>query len=482
MFGKIKDKLKGVFEKNQEIIEEENQDNYNENTIDNGKEISNSEINQETNIKTEKEIENTDNKPEDYNKDNNEIEEEKEEKKGFFKNLFSKSNKNKDDSEDYDEDKNNEDNNNENKNNENNNNDNNEIEKEKKQIEIKKESNENEEIKNSNNDNYNDNNINNDKVNKKEEIEEEKENNEKDNIENEGIISKTFKKLKSKKLTEEDFNKIWLDLEIFLLEINIAFEIVEKIETRLKEELIGGSFDRFNLNEKIRNILIDEIEKVLIEREGDLLNEIKKLRNNGELVKILILGVNGTGKTTTIAKFINYLQKENLSVVVAAADTFRAAAIEQLDEHSKKLNFKLISHKGGSDPAAVAYDAIEHAKAKNLDIVLIDTAGRMPNNSNLMMELQKIKRVSESQISIFVGDSISGNDLIEQINLFDSGINIDGVILTKVDTDERPGSIVTCAYSINKPIFFLGIGQEYDDLIKFNAKEIAEKLFNIDDE
>lgn len=298
----------------------------------------------------------------------------------------------------------------------------------------------------------------------------------------EGFFSKTFKKLKSKVITEEDFDNIWLDLEIFLLEINVAFEIVEKIQNELKKELISNSFDRFKLNEKIREVMSNEVEKVLISREDDLISKIKKLNENGEIAKIIMLGVNGTGKTTTIAKFVNFLQKENLKVVVAAADTFRAAATEQLEEHSKKLNFKLIMHKGGSDPAAVAFDAVEHAKAKKLDVVLIDTAGRMPNNSNLMVELQKIKRVVNSQLAIFVGDSISGNDLIEQVNLFDKGINIDGIILTKVDTDERPGSIVTCAYTIDKPIFFLGVGQNYNDLIKFDAKLIANKLFDTKDD
>ena len=296
--------------------------------------------------------------------------------------------------------------------------------------------------------------------------------------ESEGFFSKTFKKLKSKKITLDDFEKIWIELEIFLLEINIAYEIVQKIEHKLKKELIDNSFDRFKLSEKIREVLSSEVEKVLIDRQADLIEEINKIKENDKPVKIMILGVNGTGKTTSIAKIVNLFQKNNLSVVVAAADTFRAAATEQLEEHSKKLNFKLIVHKGGSDPAAVAFDAIEHAKAKNLDVVLIDTAGRMPNNSNLMMELSKIKRVSKAQLSLFIGDSISGNDLIDQIDLFDKGIGITGVILTKVDTDERPGSIVTTAYSVEKPIYYLGNGQTYDDLIKFDAKEIAKQLFN----
>lgn len=300
--------------------------------------------------------------------------------------------------------------------------------------------------------------------------------------ESQGFISKTFQKLKSKKINEDDFDKIWVELEIFLLEINIAYEIVTKIEHHLREVLIGHSFDRFKLSEKIKEVLIEEVSIVLKEREDSFIDKINKLNNNGEIARMLVLGVNGTGKTTTIAKIVNVLQKHNLSVVVAAADTFRAAAVEQLDEHAHKLNFKLIKHKGGSDPAAVAFDAIEHAKAKKLNIVIVDTAGRMPNNSNLMQELNKIQRVTKSQMNVFVGDSISGNDLIEQIDLFDKVVGITGIILTKTDTDERPGSIVTAAYSIEKPIYYLGIGQGYDDLVEFDADLIAHKLFEVDED
>lgn len=300
--------------------------------------------------------------------------------------------------------------------------------------------------------------------------------------EKKGFFSKTFGKLASKKISEEDFDKIWLEIEIFLLEINIAYEIVEKIESELRKTIINESFNRFSLTEKIREVMINEVEKVLKLREDDLLKQINEINKKGEIARIVVLGVNGTGKTTTIAKFVNYLQKNNKSLVVAASDTFRAAAVEQLEEHSKKLNFKLIKHHGGSDPAAVAFDAIEHAKAKKLDVVIIDTAGRMPNNSNLMQELAKIERIAKADINLFIGDSISGNDLIEQIELFDKIVGITGMILTKTDTDERPGSIVTAAYSIEKPIYYLGIGQTYDDLIKFDAKLVAEKLFDLDEE
>lgn len=296
------------------------------------------------------------------------------------------------------------------------------------------------------------------------------------------IISKTFGKLLKKNLSENDFDALWLELEIFLLEINVAYEIVEKIGTSLKKNLLGHSFDRFSLTKKIKEVLEQEVETILLSREASLLSQIKQIQEKEEIPTIMLLGVNGTGKTTTIAKLVKYFQDKNLKLVVAAADTFRAAATEQLGEHAKNLSVKLITHKGGSDPAAVAFDAVEHAKAKKLDIVLIDTAGRMPNNANLLSELQKIKRVSKSQLSVFIGDSISGNDLLEQISLFDKALGLDGIILTKVDTDERPGSLITTAYSIEKPIYFLGVGQKYEDFVEFNAKHIAKQLFSLDEE
>ena len=318
------------------------------------------------------------------------------------------------------------------------------------------------------------------------ESQDERESLEEEKVEKEGkkgsFFSKTFGKLTSKKLTEDDFDKIWLELEVFLLEINIAYEIVEKIESSLREMIIGENFDRFSLAKKIREVLIEEVSSVLSSREADFIEELKKIRESGDIARIIVLGVNGTGKTTTIAKIVKYLRDNDLSSVVAAADTFRAAAVEQLDEHSKKLDFKLIKHKGGSDPAAVSYDAIEHARAKNIDVVIIDTAGRMPNNANLMQELSKIERVSKSHMNVFVGDSVSGNDLIEQINLFDKVMGITGLILTKTDTDERPGSIVTAAYSLEKPIYFLGTGQGYEDMVKFDSKLIAQKLFEIEED
>ena len=281
-----------------------------------------------------------------------------------------------------------------------------------------------------------------------------------------------------KKIGTDEFLVLWTELELFLLEINIAYEIVEKIERKLKDQVIGNKFSRFSLKEKTREVLVSEISNVMHTRETDFKKIIEQHLEDEKPLSIMMLGVNGTGKTTTIGKLITYFKKNNFSCVVAAADTFRAAAVEQVKEHCENLKVKCVAHKQGADPAAVCYDAIEHAKAKNLDIVLIDTAGRMPNNKNLMEELKKIKRVSNTKEVIFIGDSISGNDLIDQINLFNEGLGVTGVILTKVDTDERPGSVVTTAYSINTPIYFLGHGQTYEDLAEFKSKEIAEKLFD----
>ena len=421
MFNKIKSKLKGVFDKSEEVIEEDQQDFSQEGSPQ--EETKNTTSSQDKDKREEQEVE-------DLQKDM--LEETPQEEQEAIKEHKDLENK--------------------------------DVEKNRERVEQYEEhENENEQ--------------------EAESLEKE-ENNEKNQEEQEekkgGFFSKTVSKFKKKTITKEDFEKIWLDLEMFLLEINVAFDIVEKIEKALKEEIIGNSYDRFQLSKVIREVLIKEVENVLSQRQGDFLSEVEAHKNKGEPLGIMMLGVNGTGKTTSIGKIVKYLQNNNYSVVVAASDTFRAAAVEQLQEHCKKLGVKCITHKHGSDPAAVAYDSIEHAKAKGIDVVLIDTAGRMPNNSNLMMELQKVKRVSQSQMAMFIGDSIAGNDLIEQIELFDKGVEINGVVLTKVDTDERPGSIVTTAYSISKPIYFLGMGQNYEDLVQFDAHHIAEKLFEVD--
>ncbi|MDO8656013.1 MAG: signal recognition particle-docking protein FtsY, partial [Nanoarchaeota archaeon] len=187
-------------------------------------------------------------------------------------------------------------------------------------------------------------------------------------------------------------------------------------------------------------------------------------------------GINGTGKTTSIAKLTHYFQQHKKSVVLAACDTFRAAAIQQLEEHADKLGVKMIKHDYGSDAAAVAFDAVKYAQKNEIDIVLIDTAGRLHSNTNLMSELDKIIRVAKPDLKIFVGESITGNDCIEQARQFNQLVEMDGAILTKVDVDEKGGAPLSIAYTIKKPILFLGVGQRYQDLEKFDAEQIVQRL------
>ncbi|NJL44126.1 MAG: hypothetical protein HC945_02300 [Nitrosarchaeum sp.] len=186
--------------------------------------------------------------------------------------------------------------------------------------------------------------------------------------------------------------------------------------------------------------------------------------------------MNGGGKTTTLAKLIKHFQDSGRSVVVAAADTFRSAAIQQLEEHTQRLGAKLIKHDYGSDPSAVAFDTITHARARNIDIVLIDTAGRLHNNDNLMQELRKLIRVNKPHLNIFVAESTTGNDAVEQARIFNEQVGIDAIILSKADVDEKGGAAISIAYVTGKPIIYLGTGQGYDDLTPFSKETVLHQL------
>jgi fused signal recognition particle receptor len=191
----------------------------------------------------------------------------------------------------------------------------------------------------------------------------------------------------------------------------------------------------------------------------------------------MFVGVNGSGKTTTIAKIVYRLKELQLTPVIAACDTFRAGAIQQLEKHADKLGVRLIKHNMGSDPAAVAYDAIEHARARSKDVVLIDTAGRMQTNVNLMDEMKKIRRIADPDMVIFVGDALTGNDTVEQARKFNEAVNIDAAVLTKIDADAKGGAALSIAHAVGKPILFVGIGQEYNKLVAFNPRWMLDRLF-----
>ena len=289
-------------------------------------------------------------------------------------------------------------------------------------------------------------------------------------------IEKTVEKdgRKTRGISEDKLDDLLWDLELGLLESDVAYSVIESIKQDIKEEIKDISFNKSKVGDIIENILKNAISHVLKSNELDFIDFI---RDGEKPVVVMFVGVNGSGKTLSIAKIATLLKKKGYSSVMAAGDTFRAGAIEQLSIHAEKLGVKIVKHGSGADPAAVAYDAVEHAKAKHKDVVLVDTAGRMQTNINLMDEMAKIKRVAKPDLIIFVGDALSGNDAVDQAKRFNEIVGIDGVILTKVDTDAKGGSALSVAYTIGKPLLFVGVGQEYEDQIPFDAQWMIDNIF-----
>ena len=293
-------------------------------------------------------------------------------------------------------------------------------------------------------------------------------------LEKRGIFGKIKKSLSTKKISETKFDELFSELEMALLENNVALDVIDKIKKDLKEDLVDKLIKRDEVSSKVLDSLRESIES-LFDIEGvDVVKEIKKKTEKPYVV--CFVGVNGSGKTTTIAKVADYLKKNKLSVLMVAGDTWRAASIQQLEEHGKNLDVRVIKHNYGSDPAAVAFDGIKAAKSNNVDVVLIDTAGRQHSNKDLMRELEKIIRVSKPDLNIFVGESITGNDCVLQAKQFGEVVDLGGVVLTKAYVDEKGGAAVSVGYVTGKPILFLGRGQEYGDLEVFNKKDIMDSL------
>lgn len=275
-------------------------------------------------------------------------------------------------------------------------------------------------------------------------------------------------------LDEKDLEEPLWGLEMALLESDVALPVAEEIVSSVKSSLVGsrkkiGSDTGDLVETALRSALL----KVLSKNVFDFDEFIK---NAPKPVKILFVGVNGTGKTTSIAKVARYLKDRGYSVVLAAGDTFRAGAIEQLEIHGQRLDLKVIKHKTGGDPAAVIFDAIEYAKAHKKDVVLADTAGRLHTNINLMDQMKKIVRVTKPDMLIFVDEAIAGNDAVERARLFNESVPITGTILTKTDADAKGGSAISIAHVTGKPIIFLGVGQDYPDLVKFDPEWLVERL------
>ena len=279
-----------------------------------------------------------------------------------------------------------------------------------------------------------------------------------------------------KKIKEDPLDEILDELEIILLEADVAYPVVEEIKKGVRENLLGKKYDRsYTLEQVVELSVKDAVRDVLKINEFDFDQWLSEQKRP---TVIMFVGINGTGKTTAIAKIANRIQKNGQTVVLAACDTFRAGAIEQLTIHSEKLGCKIVKQAHDADPSAVAYDAIEHAKSKRKDVVLIDTAGRMQTNNNLIEEMKKIVRIAKPDLKVFVGDSLAGNDAIEQAKVFDAAIGIDAVVLTKIDTDAKGGAALSIAHTIGKPIAFVCNGQEYEDIIVFNTEWMIDRMFN----
>ena len=293
-------------------------------------------------------------------------------------------------------------------------------------------------------------------------------------------FSNIISDISKKEISEKDLENTLFDLEIALLESDVAQEVIDDISATLKNKLLGLSVEKDKTPEELIQFHVQKSIYEILTKSGtlDLVKEINfKKENKGGPFVVVFLGINGTGKTTTVAKVANLLHKNGLSVVLAASDTHRAGAIEQLGEHARRLSLKMIHQRYGADPSAVARDAVEYGKKHRIDAILIDTAGRMQTAKNLMDEISKIVQVVKPDLKIFIGDSLAGNDAIYQAKEFFAYTKFDASILTKTDADAKGGAIISITYLTSKPIIYLGVGQNYNDIIPFDLDTFVESLF-----
>jgi len=296
-------------------------------------------------------------------------------------------------------------------------------------------------------------------------------------------LKDVFSSFVKKTLSDDKIDKALHELNLLLISNDVAAETADVLCNSIKDSLRGEQIGRLSSKQKyLFEILKEVITDILTpDQEISLLDEIKKKKVKNLPYIMVFLGVNGTGKTTTIAKIAHYLKKNNVSSVAAASDTFRAAAIEQLTYHMERVGIRLIKHSYNSDPASVAYDAIQHARAKGIDVVLVDTAGRQVSNKNLIIELQKIVRIAKPDLIVFVGDSLAGNDALIQAKEFKNNVGIDANILTKLDADAKGGAALSISFETKKPILFVGTGQNYDDLKPFDKNYFISNILELNE-
>jgi len=291
-------------------------------------------------------------------------------------------------------------------------------------------------------------------------------------------LSGLVNKVATTELRAEQLRPVLQDFKIELIENDVAVAVAEHVCGELEKRLEGLQVKRLEDRKEIvkRNLREVLLETLTTNEKVNLLETVEQKQKLREPFVIVFVGINGTGKTTSIAKVARLLMKNGYSVVLACSDTYRAGSIEQLEEHAKRLGVRMIKHVYGADPAAVAYDAINHARAHGVSAVLIDTAGRIQTDRNLMNELAKIKRVINPDLTILTVDSLTGNDAVVQAEEFHRSVGIDGTILTKVDADVKGGSALSVTYVTRKPIVFIGTGQKYDDLREFKPEQFTQMI------
>lgn len=276
-------------------------------------------------------------------------------------------------------------------------------------------------------------------------------------------------------VTSKNFDEITSNLKISLIEADVALPVADKIsnvlQKKLEDRTIRLKGDRETVFREAVRATIKDVASV-----GTI--DLVDLASKKSPFVVMFVGMNGTGKTTSIAKLAEMFKEKGYYVVIAASDTFRAGAIEQISLHGDRIGVKVVKHQAGGDPAAVAFDAVKHASKNERSVVLIDTAGRMQNNKNLLEEMKKIKRISKPDIIILTLDALSGTDTLNQAKLFDEAVGINGYIVTKIDADAKGGGVISLLSETKKPILYIGTGQSYSDFIQFSLDWYLNRLLN----
>ncbi|RPI40265.1 MAG: signal recognition particle-docking protein FtsY [Methanoregulaceae archaeon] len=276
-------------------------------------------------------------------------------------------------------------------------------------------------------------------------------------------------------VSKKDISDALSELELTLLESDVALPATDAIIAHVRKSLVGK---HRKIGESVDSLVVGALKSALLEVLGHGFDLLGYIQTHPRPVKILFTGVNGTGKTTTVAKIGSYLKKQGFSVVIGAGDTYRAGAIEQIGVHAERLGIKIIQHPEGGDPSAVLFDTVQYANSHKIDVVLADTAGRFHNKANLMSQLEKIKRVMKPDLVVYVDEAVAGNDAVTRAFEFDKTIGADAVVLTKADMDSRGGAAISIAHTIGKPLMFIGTGQSYDDIAPFEPAQVVDELLD----